>query len=174
MRVKAEKFSSSLLAPRKWILWVFLVFLFGLGAAIRFYDLTDAPLDFHPTRQLHSFLMARGMAAQASDLFTPEQTEIAVQQWKAEGLIEPPIMERLAAYSYLIIGREVLWIPRIFAIMFWLLGGVGLYLLVKELFNLDAALVALTNIYPSLCSACHRAFQPDSLLTASISGVGQR
>lgn len=169
MTDKAKINSPSFLAPRKWVLWVILIFLFGLGALIRFYDLTDAPLEFHPTRQLHSALMARGMAAQASDLFTPEQTDMAVQQWKAEGLIEPPIMERLAAYSYLILGREVLWIPRIYAIVFWMLGGVGLYLLVRELFNMDAAIAALAvYFFLPYAALASRAFQPDTLLTASI------
>ncbi len=32
-----------------------------LGLGIRLLDLTDPPLDIHPTRQLHSALMARGM-----------------------------------------------------------------------------------------------------------------
>jgi len=31
-----------------------LVLLFGTALAIRLYDLTDLPLDFHPTRQLVS------------------------------------------------------------------------------------------------------------------------
>ena len=70
---------GSFLSSRKWVVWVILVFLFGLGALIRFYDLTDAPLDFHPTRQLHSALIARGMAALASDLYPAQQAEIAIQ-----------------------------------------------------------------------------------------------
>ena len=30
------------------------------GLAIRLYDLTDPPLDFHPARQFHSAIIARG------------------------------------------------------------------------------------------------------------------
>ena len=37
-----------------------LVLIFGAALAIRLYDLTDLPLDFHPTRQLVSFIKARG------------------------------------------------------------------------------------------------------------------
>ena len=37
-----------------------LAILFGAALAIRLYDLTDLPLDFHPTRQLVSFIKARG------------------------------------------------------------------------------------------------------------------
>ena len=36
-------------------------FLFGIALAIRLYDLTDLPLDFHPTRQLVSIIKARGI-----------------------------------------------------------------------------------------------------------------
>jgi hypothetical protein len=38
-----------------------LVFIFGAALAIRLYDLTDLPLDFHPTRQLVSAIKARGL-----------------------------------------------------------------------------------------------------------------
>lgn len=152
-----------------WVVWVILVFLFGLGALIRFYDLTDAPLDFHPTRQLHSALIARGMAAQASDLYPAEQAEIAIQQWKLEGLIEPPIMERLTAFTYLALGREVLWAARIYAILFWLLGGAGLFLLAKELKGIDAGIVALIfYLFLPYSALASRAFQPDPLLVCSI------
>ncbi|HQN04359.1 MAG TPA: glycosyltransferase family 39 protein [Anaerolineaceae bacterium] len=160
---------GSLLTSRKWVVWVILVVLFGLGALIRFYDLTDAPLDFHPTRQLHSALIARGMAALASDLYPAQQAEIAIQQWKLEGLIEPPIMERLTAFTYLALGREVLWAARIYAILFWLLGGVGLYLLVKELKGIDAAIIALIfYLFLPYSALASRAFQPDLLLVCSI------
>ena len=38
-----------------------MLILFGLGFAIRMVDLTDPPLDFHPTRQLRSAIIARSM-----------------------------------------------------------------------------------------------------------------
>ena len=38
-----------------------LIIILSLGLAIRLYDLTDLPLDFHPTRQMLSALKARGM-----------------------------------------------------------------------------------------------------------------
>ena len=161
--------SKSFLAPKKWVLWVILAFLFGLGALIRFYDLTDAPLDFHPTRQLHSALIARGMAAQTFNLFSDQQTEIAIQQWQLEGLIEPPIMERLAAATYVVLGREALWVARIYTILFWLLGGAGLLLLLKELSGTDAGIIALCiYLFLPYSALASRAFQPDPLLVCSI------
>ena len=44
-----------------WLWWAIIILAVVLGITVRFYDLTDAPLDFHPTRQLHSALIARGM-----------------------------------------------------------------------------------------------------------------
>ena len=80
------------LAPRRWMLFAALALIFGLGLAVRLYDLGDAPLDFHPTRQLHSMLMARGMAYQSLPDVPDWQREMSYQQWKKEGLIEPPVM----------------------------------------------------------------------------------
>jgi hypothetical protein len=37
------------------------VVIFILGAALRLIDITDAPFDFHHTRQLRSAIIARGM-----------------------------------------------------------------------------------------------------------------
>ncbi len=40
--------------------WLGLVILFIASFAVRMIDLKDPPLDFHPVRQLHSAIIARG------------------------------------------------------------------------------------------------------------------
>ena len=45
---------------RGWLIAA-LILLFGIGLSIRLFDLTNLPLDFHPTRQLVSIIKARGM-----------------------------------------------------------------------------------------------------------------
>ncbi len=115
--------SPSFLKSKKRLLWPALVFLFGLALAVRLYDLTDPPLDFHATRQLHAALMARGMYYENRLDVPAWQREMAVQQWKSEGLIEPPIMQRLSALTYRLAGGEYLWIPRLSAIFFGCGGG---------------------------------------------------
>ncbi len=146
---------------------VFIIFL--VGAGVRFYDLTDIPLDFHPTRQLHSALIARGMYYENLSTAPGWQRETAVGQWKAEGLIEPPIMERLAAWTYQLVGNDYLWIPRIYAIVFWLVGGIALLLLTRELTDENGAVAALLFYLISPYSAqASRAFQPESLMVAMI------
>ena len=95
---------QTVFGDKKWLLWAAVLVIFVVGLAIRFYDLDDAPLDFHPTRQLHSALMARGMYYENLPNVPEWQRKLAVEQWKQEGLIEPPIMERLAALTYQIAG----------------------------------------------------------------------
>ena len=123
--------------------WAAFVILLGLGLVIRFYDLNDAPLDFNPTRQLHSALIARGMYYQGL-LSAPQwQRDVSYSQWQAEGLIEPPIMEILSAATYRIIGSEQLIVPRVYSILFWITGGLFLFSLAIELSGGWAALIAL-------------------------------
>ena len=43
-----------------WAEWGTLLIL-ALGIALRLVDADDAPLDFHPTRQLHNLLVARSI-----------------------------------------------------------------------------------------------------------------
>ena len=143
--------------------------LLGLGLAVRLFDLADPPLDFHPTRQLHSLIMARGMYYETAPGIPAWQRERAVQMWRAEGVIEPPILERLAAFIYRLAGRELPEAGRVFSIVAWLAGSLGLYGLCREFFSPPAALVglgfALVLPYGVFAS---RAFQPDPLMVALV------
>jgi 4-amino-4-deoxy-L-arabinose transferase-like glycosyltransferase len=142
-----------------------IVVILLVGLAIRFYDLTDAPLDFHPTRQLYSALKARGMFYENLETVPEWQRDFAVHQWKLQGLIEPPVMERLTAFTYKILGQEVLWVARIYSIFFWTLGGLALLDLAKRMIDKNAAvfafLVFMVTPYTAIAS---RAFQPDPLM----------
>lgn len=143
---------------------ILILLLMGMG--IRLLDLTDPPLDIHPTRQLHSALMARGMYYQVStERIEDWKVKTAVQQWKREAVIEPPVMENLTAYLYRIAGREHLWIPRILSSLFWVLGGLAIYMLAASLTNADGGITALIfylfQVYGVMAS---RSFQPDPLM----------
>ena len=50
-----------------WFVNLIVVMLFVLGFGIRMVDLTDLPLDFHPSRQLLSATKARGMYYQFAE-----------------------------------------------------------------------------------------------------------
>ena len=164
--MKEEK---TLFSKTRWAFWLAVAFIFLVGAAIRLYDLTDLPLDFHPTRQLHSALIARGMYYENLESAPAWQRETAVQQWHVEGLIEPPVMERIAATAYSIAGDDLFWIPRTYAITFWLLGGFALLMLAKEITDENGAIAALLFYMVSPYAAqASRAFQPDPLMVALI------
>lgn len=149
--------------------WAVIILTVILGIAVRFYDLTDAPLDFHPTRQLHSALIARGMYYENLKDAPAWQKEMAVDQWKSEGLIEPQIMERLTAFTYQLIGSEQLWAARVWSILFWTLGGVFLFLLARDIAGLEGAAIAIVYffLWPYAVIAS-RAFQPEPLMVAAI------
>jgi len=152
------------------VVWTVLVIILLLaGTAVRFFEVSDAPLDFHPTRQLHSALIARGMYYQNLENVPEWMREMAVRQWKAEGLIEPQVMERLSAATYQIVGNDYLWIPRIWAIFFWTLGGIFLILFVRENASILAAAgaAAVYMFIPYFLDAS-RSFQPEPLLVAAL------
>jgi 4-amino-4-deoxy-L-arabinose transferase-like glycosyltransferase len=152
-------------AHKKNIFYVLVVILIlSVGLWIRVYDISDAPLDFHPTRQLHSALMARGMYYQLSSA-TGWQAQTAIQQWKLEGLIEPPVMEWLAALGYWASGAVDLRIPRLIAAFFWLLAAIPLLRVAEAENDWKAALVgaAFFLFYPYGIIAS-RSFQPETLL----------
>ncbi len=61
------------------------------------------------------------------------QREMAVKQWKLEAVIEPPFMEWLTAQTYRLMGSDPLWVPRLYSILFWIVGGIGLFLLARRI-----------------------------------------
>ncbi len=163
---------TSIMKNRKQIIYLILVvgLIFG-GITVRIYDLQDAPLDFHPTRQLHSALMARGMYYSINpNLEIPEwQRQTAIQQWKLEGLVEPPLLEWLVALTYQITGGVYLWVARLYAILFWMIAAVGILLIVREIAGKEGSLAALALFlyYPYTVYAS-RSFQPETLLVAGL------
>ncbi len=163
----ARSFTSRSRPGLTWWLLVGLICVAGL--AVRLYDLSDPPLDFHPTRQLHAALIARGMLYE-QDLQVPEwQREMAVMQWRAEGVIEPQIFERLAAFTYRLAGGPDLRIPRLYAILAWMAAAVFLIWLAVDVAGRSGALLAALFflVWPYGVVAS-RAFQPEPLVVALI------
>ena len=85
-----------------WITALLVIFILGL--AIRLYDLTDLPLDFHSTRQMLSALKARCMYYQTLPDAPAEQRSFAIQQWRIRASVEPEFFERIVAYTYQFTG----------------------------------------------------------------------
>jgi len=164
----------------RWYRWALLALLL-LGAGLRLFDLTDQPIDFHPTRQLRGAIIARGMYYQmlpavAPTAVDPETRQQALAFWDSTGQYEPSTLERICALTYLALGREVFWVARIYNTIFWLIGGLALFALLRNLFvNFSAGgeppAEKLTNITALAALAFYlvlpfsvqasRSFQPD-------------
>ncbi len=160
--------THSFFAPSRLALAITLLVLFGLGLGIRLYDLTDLPLDFHPTRQLLSALKARGMYFQTAPGIPDWQRKMAVQQWRTKAEVEPEVFERLVAFTYRFTGEQ-LWVARIYSSLFWLIGGVFLFLLVRDLVSINGAVVSTAYyLFFPYAVIASRSFQPDPLMVMLI------
>jgi len=120
-----------------------LLLIFALGLGLRLYDLTDQPLDFHPTRQLRAAIISRGMYYEMQPNADPVLREKAISIASTMEAYEPPLLERLVAVTYLITGGEHLWVARLYSIFFWLIGGGALYALARRLTSIPGALASL-------------------------------
>ena len=139
--------------------------IFALALVIRLYDLTDLPLDIHPTRQLLSAIKARALYYEIQPDGIPTwklEAGIKLSQLKAD--VEPVIFERLVAFTYRLTGEQV-WVARIYSSLFWLIGGVFLFLTARELVSFEGALfsTAYYLFFPYAIIAS-RSFQPDPLM----------
>lgn len=158
--------------------------LLALGLGLRLFDLTDEPIDFHPTRQLRGAIIARGMYYEMLPTANPATRDLAMSFWASTGQYEPSILERSVAISDLILGREVPWLARLYNSIFWILGGLALFDLARRMAKyalkerLEAAndrivfisaLVALAYflVLPFSVQAS-RSFQPDPGMTVWI------
>ena len=141
-----------------------IIFIAALG--IRLYDLTDLPKDFNLSRQMYSFVKARGMYYEMATNVPEWKKAIAIREMQDQAPLEPPVFERLVSLSYLIFG-EKMWIARIYSALFWLLGGVGLFLLARRLTSTDGAIVALLYyLFLYFAVVASRSFQPEPLMIA--------
>ena len=156
---------ASFFSRSRVVLTVIVVALFLLGLGLRLLDLTDQPLDFHPDRQLHSAIVARGMYYEMSPSVDPAKRSQAVALWQGEGVYEPTIVESLVAFAYLLTGGEHLVIPRLFSILYWLIGGLALYALARRLVSADGAVFSLGfyMVLPFGVTAS-RSFMPDPFM----------
>ena len=142
-----------------------LILIFSAALAIRLYDLTDLPLDFHPTRQLVSFIKARGYYYKTKpEGVSATELKTAVRFAKLKADIEPTVFENLVAFTYRFTGEQV-WVARIYSSLFWLIGGIFLFLLARQFVSFEGAIVSTTYylLFPYAILGS-RSFQPDPLM----------
>jgi 4-amino-4-deoxy-L-arabinose transferase-like glycosyltransferase len=158
--------NKSFFRPSGVFLTVLLAILFLGGLGIRLYDLTDPPLG---TRPLRSAVIARGMYYQNLNSAPEWQRQVAVSQWKEEGVIEPQLLERIVAISYRLVGQEYLWLARLINTLLWVVSGIALYALAKDMGYPDGGVISLVYyLFLPFAILESRAFQPDPLMVSLI------
>jgi hypothetical protein len=155
-------------SPR-WLYLTVLIGLLTLGLGLRLADLDDPPLDYHPTRQLRSAIIARAIYYRIDPEIDPALVAPAQEVTAPLETLEPPIVETLGAWTDLLVGGEYLWIPRLYVIIFWMIGGLALFDLARRMSTGDGALVALAYyLVLPFAVITSRAFQPDAAMVMLI------
>ncbi len=148
-----------------------IIFLLFVSAfVIRLYHIDRPPLDFSPVRQYQSAHIARDIYFRGIDTISESRKRIAKINSERIGFaLEPRFMENASVTGYRIIGGERLWIPRVMSSIFWMIGGIFVYLTACMLSTRGAALFSASFFvlfpYGILAS---RSFQPDPLMTMLI------
>ena len=102
-----------------------------LGVFLRTIDLRSIALT--GSRPLHSAIVARGIFYTLQPQSDPVRRQAAIDLWKTEEVYEPPILESMVALGYLLVGGEVLWVQRLLAILFGLVGGLAIFDLARQM-----------------------------------------
>ena len=110
-----------------------LALLVAAALGVRFYDLTQPIVRFHPTRHYRSAVLARACYFDHSSGIPPEAKAVADANRQMQPVGELPLMEWFACGSYLSIGREEIMIPRLMAVIFWVAGAVPVWWLTRRL-----------------------------------------
>jgi 4-amino-4-deoxy-L-arabinose transferase-like glycosyltransferase len=139
--------------------------LIVVGLVVRLFDLTNPPLDFHPSRQLFSAVKARAMYYA---WFNPEgpgwMRDFSISH--STPVIEPPLTEVLTAVTYALTG-EHLWIPRVYSSLFWVAGAFAVFSLGRRSASQVGGLVsAAAYLFLPFAVVASRSFQPDPLMAA--------
>lgn len=167
--IEADMEEQSLLGRSKILLYSVLLLLFIMGLGVRLVDLSDPPLDFHPTRQLRSAIIARSLYYRMLPASDDWHRQRAIEQFSGEGIIEPIVFESIVAATYRVIGFEAVWIARIYAALFWVIGGVALYLLTRSMTSPDGGVIAVAYyLFLPFGIIASRSFQPDPLMVMFI------
>ena len=156
----------------RWWMAVALLVLLAAGLAVRLHHLDDSVLAFHPTRQLHSAIIARDLyLEQTADVDDPGRVA-ADRARRAQGGLEAPVNEYVVAGLYLVNGRESTWLAGVWASILWLVGGAFLVAAVGRFVGRLGQLVTLAvHLFTPLAVAAGRSFQPDPLMVTAVVGA---
>lgn len=153
------------LSPAKLAFPLLLALTFALGLFLRLADLSNPPFDFHPTRQFFGAIRARAIFQQTAPNIPEWQRDLSTRFLAREAQLEPLILENIAAFLYRWTGENPA-VPRALSGIFWLLGGLFLFQLTRNLIGSRVSALAALLFYLFLPYAifASRSFQPDPLM----------
>lgn len=166
-RKKTKQTSSFLSRWSSYWAQIVLGVLLLAGFTLRMIDLTDPPLDFHPTRQLRGAVVARSIYYELNPSHDVALQQQAVALRNSVSDLEPPILESIVAFAYLLTGGENLWVARILTSFFWVLAAIPLYELARRFTSASAALLCVAYyLFLPFGVIASRSFQPDPFMVA--------
>lgn len=146
--------------------FVAILLLFTAAFGVRLYNIGKPPLDFSAIRQYQNAHIARGLFYETNSSVSEEKKHIARINMERMGFVlEPRIIENAAVLGYSLAGAELLWIPRVLSSIFWIVGGIFLYLTARMLFMYGLALFSTAfYLFLPFGISASRSFQPDPLM----------
>lgn len=145
--------------------WLVMGALFVAALGIRLYGINTSQFDFHPIRQYRAMLIAQSYYYDNLTAVPEWKRRVSSISAEREGRLEPPILERAAAFGFQLTGGQRLWIPRLISIGCWLIGGIFLYQIAIRIGNPDSALFATAfHLFLPFGVLASRSFQPDPLM----------
>ena len=144
---------------------IVLTFLFVAALGVRMYHVNDPPLNFQATREYRSLIIARADYYDHTNTIPAWQKQVADFSRHKQGVLEPPIFEKIVSYGYLLVGGEAYWIPKLLSSIFWLAGACFLYLIALRITDGPAAIFSVAfYLFLPFSIIASRSFQPDPLM----------
>ena len=134
--------------------------------AIRTPQLDQPIVRFHPTRHYRSAILARACYYEHARGIAGSAKAVADANRAMQPVGEPQVMEWLACAAYLAGGREDVMIPRLIAVITWVVGAIPVWVIACRIGSpLGAAIAVALYLFLPYGIVASRNFQPDGLMT---------
>lgn len=147
--------------------WLIIGFLFLAALGVRLPYINR--IELHPAREYRSALIARGYYFETLESIPEWKRQVAIINRQEPPPLEPRILELLASIGYRLIDGEHLWVPQLLSSLFWLSGGVFLYLFAKKVVSTDEAVLS-TMFYLFFPYGAYgsKSFMPDPMMVMTL------
>lgn len=116
-------------------------------------------------REYTSAIFSRAYYFENNDEVEDWRRDIAFIEKAQQPVLEPPLLEYLVSLVYRAVGREEIFFARYITNLFWLVGGIFMFLIARKLLSTKEALLATGYyLFVPMGILISRSFQPDSLM----------